>query len=71
MIVYSQLQCSQRVDESYQRARVESEKEEYRTAVYYLDRCLDAAPRCMLFQTMRAESLALCQRYDDAHSACR
>lgn len=36
-------------------------------AVYYLDRCLEAAPNCVQFQTMKAESLALSKRYDDAH----
>lgn len=65
-----ELECSQKVEACLKQARSAAEEEDHRTAVYYLDRCLDATPHCLLFKTMRAEALALCKRYDDAHSVC-
>jgi DnaJ family protein C protein 7 len=64
------LETSKSVDDSLQRAKAAAVKSDFRTAVYYLDRCLEAAPRCLIFQTLRAEALALCQRYEDAHAVC-
>jgi len=62
-----ELEVSQRALLHLERANLETERGEHRTAVYYLDRCLEAAPNCVQFQTMKAESLALSKRYDDAH----
>ena len=66
-----QLETSKRVDDSLQRAKAAAVKSDFRTSVYYLDRCLEAAPRCLIFLTLRAEALALCQRYEDAHAMCK
>ena len=66
-----QLESSQNIESYFRRGRLAAEKEDHRAAVYYLDRCLDAAPHCLLFKTMRAEALALCKKYDDAHSVCK
>ena len=66
-----ELEVAQRVQQNLTRVDVQIKKGEHRTAVYYLDRCLDDAPSCSRFMTMKAEALMFAKRYDDAHSLAK
>ena len=69
--VKEELEIAQRVQQNLTRVDAQIKKGEHRTAVYYLDRCLDDAPSCSRFMTMKAEALMFAKRYDDAHSLAK
>lgn len=66
-----ELEVAQRVQHNLSKADAQTMKGEHRTAVYYLDRCLDDAPSCLRFMTMKAEALMFAKRYDDAQSLAK
>ena len=66
-----ELEVAERVRTFLDKADVQTKRGEHRTAVFYLDRCLDDAPSCSRFMTMKAEALMFAKRYDDAHSLAK
>ena len=71
LLSFHQLENTQRVEAHLNKARLYTEKHDHRAAQFYLDRCLDAAPKCIVFKTMKAEALALLKKFDDAHALCK
>ena len=66
-----ELEVAMRVQKYLNMAEAQTAKGEHRTAVYYLDRCLDDAPSCSRFMTMKAEALMFAKRYNDAQSLAK
>ena len=69
--VKDELEVAQRVQQNLSRADTQIRKGEHRSAVFYLDRCLDDTPSCSRFMTMKAEALMFARRFDDAHSLAK
>lgn len=66
-----ELEVARRVQLHLNKAAEQTKRGEHRTAVFYLDRCLDDAPSCSRFMTMKAEALMFAKRFDDAHSLAK
>ncbi|GFR76132.1 DnaJ homolog subfamily C member 7-like [Elysia marginata] len=54
------------VQEHIAKAEANFEKREYRTAIFYLDRCIEHCCAAMNFKVQKAEAMALMGRYQDA-----
>eukprot|EP00731_Ephydatia_muelleri_P020267 Em0012g1092a len=66
-----EMQVSSNVKNHLAKAIFDSQRGEYRDAVFRLDQCLRAAPYCILFRVMKAEALVMCSRCEEAHDLCK
>ncbi|XP_029649856.1 dnaJ homolog subfamily C member 7 isoform X1 [Octopus sinensis] len=57
----------QQMQELETMAEADFVKEDYRRAVFYIDRCLNLSPNCLKFKIKKAEALAMLGRLQESH----